>query len=684
MVWCNASRSGGEGDDLPLTQGAGTWEGGYSAVCEAETTLPSISERVSTLEMQPDRNPPTITRTASNLRTGNSFFSAASALPSWPWRPAPGRRERQSHLLYASVLLVVGAFLLGVGFCIGQSRAISSRSEGSVKFFPPSGLGQVKADWPTHSLLGNTWSPRDVEPLFTAYHFTDAHIEPLYDKHVVVKGNCRKPDCCKKGENVCEAFTYDESELPTLGCDPPVSLLEGVLEAMQAVDPEVSYVLFTGDMNAHHLCNEELVRTTQNEFMRRVHRALPHLPFVYAIGNNDLWPNSKNSEHNFEALYQVQLKHCPQCAIFQGTEEEKAENARTFRAGGYYRFRDHAKHVRILVVNSGLWAPRYDNSDLPVALPDAHMDWVENELEAAKEGGEQVVLISHIPPGHVRHSADWNERFLDRYIALCTRFAGTITAQLYGHHSKEYIRSFSPEVGVLVSAGVTPLGGGSLTYPGEKDAANPTFRHLIFTKSGFYDMWSFYLDLSSGERERFLGEKRPRTSKTSPATPGEKAREESVGGGFLFPSSTRKEKDREAFVSALESAAAATPVTAMGRGDKRGVSAKFLEAVKAANSKGWDLMYSFRQTYKCPDVSPASIHLAADRILRDSHYTTRYEMYLGGLHSPHRLITCDVHTRTWDSEEVETCFDRLCLYDVSQECAALEPKKKKKHHHQMV
>lgn len=187
MMWCNASRSGGEGDDLPLTQGAGTWEGGYSAVCEAETTLPSISERVSTLEMQPDRNPPTITRTASNLRTGNSFFSAASALPSWPWRPAPGRRERQSHLLYASVLLVVGAFLLGVGVCIGQSRAISSRSEGSVKFFPPSGLGQVKADWPTHSLLGNTWSPRDVEPLFTAYHFTDAHIEPLYGtkSHVV-------------------------------------------------------------------------------------------------------------------------------------------------------------------------------------------------------------------------------------------------------------------------------------------------------------------------------------------------------------------------------------------------------------------------------------------------------------------------------------------------------------------
>lgn len=27
-----------------------------------------------------------------------------------------------------------------------------------------------------------------------------------------------------------------------------------------------------------------------------------------------------------------------------------------------------------------------------------------------------------------------------------------------------------------------------------------------------------------------------------------------------------------------------------------------------------------------------------------------YESYLGGLHSPHRMITCDVHTRTWDSQ----------------------------------
>ena len=56
-----------------------------------------------------------------------------------------------------------------------------------------------------------------------------------------------------------------------------------------------------------------------------------------------------------------------------GPEEDKAENARLFRSAGFYRFRDPAKKLRVLVLNSGLWSPRYDNADLPRSLPDAHM-----------------------------------------------------------------------------------------------------------------------------------------------------------------------------------------------------------------------------------------------------------------------------------------------------------------------
>lgn len=42
-----------------------------------------------------------------------------------------------------------------------------------------------------------------------------------------------------------------------------------------------------------------------------------------------------------------------------------------------------------------------------------------------------------------------------------------------------------------------------------------------------------------------------------------------------------------------------------------------------ANAKGWDLLYSFKETYRVPDVSAKSISVAAQRILHDSHYTSR-------------------------------------------------------------
>ena len=52
--------------------------------------------------------------------------------------------------------------------------------------------------------------------------------------------------------------------------------------------------------------------------------------------------------------------------------------------------RDPATKLRTLVLNSGLWSPRYDNADLPKSMPDAHMAWVEGQLQAARTGGEKV------------------------------------------------------------------------------------------------------------------------------------------------------------------------------------------------------------------------------------------------------------------------------------------------------
>ena len=111
-------------------------------------------------------------------------------------------------------------------------------------------------------------------------------------------------------------------------------------------------------------------------------------------------------------------------------------------------------------------------------------------------------------------------------------------------------------------------------------------------------MWSFYLDLSSGENDRLIarGKEEAKAGKGEEKTKkknkkqrnfvvlpaNEDATEDGKEGGVLFPSSSRKEKDRAAFVASLERQAGG----AAGRGGG-GVSSKFVAAIKAANSKGW-------------------------------------------------------------------------------------------------
>ena len=49
-----------------------------------------------------------------------------------------------------------------------------------------------------------------------------------------------------------------------------------------------------------YMNTEEIVRATEVEFMKRITKEMPKMPFVFAIGNNDLWPNNKNDAHNFQ------------------------------------------------------------------------------------------------------------------------------------------------------------------------------------------------------------------------------------------------------------------------------------------------------------------------------------------------------------------------------------------------
>lgn len=146
---------------------------------------------------------------------------------------------------------------------------------------------------------------------------------------------------------------------------------------------------------------------------------------------------------------------------------------------------------------------------------------------------------------------------------------------------------------MLVSAGLTPLGGGSLVFPG-KDAANPSFRHAVFTKDAFYDMWSFYLDLSSGERGKVFKAEGPGAAPgeedqgwKGKKTKGKKKKGHhrqqhhrlyderfDVGGGGVFPSNKRKDGDRAVYLHGVLQ-------------HQPGLSSRFLAAVQTGACVRW-------------------------------------------------------------------------------------------------
>jgi hypothetical protein len=186
------------GDSLPLTH-ASNHRGRGGSYHSIPTTITPLTASSSTTtnssighqqqqQLEDDNAPPTVTYSRSSLNISTASASSSSTSPlTRLWRLTEGG-QRGFHLLQGGAVLAVGALCLGVGVLIGQSQAqvsFNSSNINSLSPLNPQQLQDAQAEWPAQPLLGNAWTPQDVQSLFTAYHFTDAHIEPLYGTCVI-------------------------------------------------------------------------------------------------------------------------------------------------------------------------------------------------------------------------------------------------------------------------------------------------------------------------------------------------------------------------------------------------------------------------------------------------------------------------------------------------------------------
>lgn len=256
----------------------------------------------------------------------------------------------------------------------------------------------------------------------------DTHYDPEYKPGS--NGDCGDPICCRSGSPATPEATAGNWGYPG-DCDIPLRTLESMMQHA-ASSHKIDMILWTGDLPPHDpwkARREDSVanlRTTS----ALIRQYFPGVPVFPALGNHEAVPiNSfpvQNPSHfNNEWLYSKIAKEWGEF-LPQSTLD-------TVRRGGFYAVKA-ADRLRIVSLNTNFcytynWWLLYNSTD-----PEGQLQWLVNELQAAEDAGDKIILIGHIPPGFNECTKVWSNQFHK----IINRYESTITAQMYGHlHSDE-------------------------------------------------------------------------------------------------------------------------------------------------------------------------------------------------------------------------------------------------------
>jgi len=300
-------------------------------------------------------------------------------------------------------------------------------------------------------------------------------------------------------------------------------LLRSVLQQSAKLPGKPEFVLITGDLFAHHLreayardisASPDFARFAQKTALfleREFKAALPSIPVVMALGNND--GDCANVDYSIQPGGPFLQKTLPAIADGAGVPTADLEDGWT-SLGSYDIAHPKLKRSRIIVLNTTFLSWRYQNtcgdqSDDPGARL---LAWLAKRLQSAQDHKEKVWLVYHIPPGidafastHPRPPntervvSMWNLRYQAEFEKILLRYAATLQNQISGHtHFDDFRLLGGPEAPssfVLLNPGVSP-----------NVRQNPALREASFRRDGtLTDLKTWYLPLADQTPEWKLG-----------------------------------------------------------------------------------------------------------------------------------------------------------------------------------
>lgn len=283
--------------------------------------------------------------------------------------------------------------------------------------------------------------------------------------------------------------------LSTYGSDINDALMRSALGEMKKQLASPAFVLISGDFLAHDFQQTyqkyatDKSQTAYTAFVTKtiayvtgvIRKTYPGVAVYPVLGNND----SDCGDYAVapDSVFLANVRD-----IWKPLVRSRSFDRR-FATGGYYHADVPAlKNVRIIALNTNFFSTKYTNPcGTAGADPGARqLEWLDAELDLARDEGKHVWLLFHIPPGidvydseewggscpNVKAQTFWKDQYQQPYLAIAAAHRDTILGSFAGHTHQDEFR-FAAGDFIHITPSVSPVFGN-----------NPAFEIVDVTRRG--------------------------------------------------------------------------------------------------------------------------------------------------------------------------------------------------------
>ncbi len=305
------------------------------------------------------------------------------------------RRQCPTHIAYLFCLLLVGF----------SSLAVHARAQ------TPSA--------PRHGGRGQAGTPAGGKHgTIPALFISDIHFDPFHDPARVQQlvhspvSQWQSILSERPSPDQAQAFTALQESCHARGVDTPETLLRSSVAAMRSRQPDAKFMMVSGDLIAHAFsCRyktlfpgstrteyQNFVEKTVSYVLGELRASFPRIPIYVALGNND----SACGDYRLDAGSDFLANTAAMVA--QGLpQQDRQSEIREFSNGGNYSITmaPPMENTRLIVIDDLFLSTKYSScaGKQDAAAGEAELSWLRNELAQARQSGQRVWIMGHIPTG---------------------------------------------------------------------------------------------------------------------------------------------------------------------------------------------------------------------------------------------------------------------------------------------